>query len=81
VNILYLLQAALVIFSLFAGLFWSVSAFGRTFFFFPWKTPRPVPASHLATHQAKWNAWAAFCATAAAVAQAFTFLILHPLTP
>jgi hypothetical protein len=69
------------IFSLFAALFWMVSAFGRTLTLMPWKTSQPVPPEQPPAHQTKWRAWAAFCAAVATVSQALTFLIRHPLFP
>lgn len=82
-NTLFLLQAAVVIFSLLAGGFWMSAATGRTMAPFPWQQSRQVPLAGIQQHQAKWNARAALCASIAAIAQAGLFFIeyyvLHPL--
>jgi hypothetical protein len=69
----FLIVAIGVIASLFAALFWIVSAVGKTLEW-PWNSPKAVPADKLATHQAKWNANAAVCAGVAAIIQAVLFL-------
>ena len=80
---LFLLQAAVVIFSLLAAGFWLSAATGRTGSPLPWQQGRVIPPDELAAHQAKYNARAAACASVAAVAQAVLFFIqfyvLHPL--
>jgi hypothetical protein len=78
----FLLQATVVIFSLFAGGFWLAAAAGRTVVYpWQWEHSRPVPPEGLADHQTKWNARAALCACIAAFAQAFSFLLAHPIWP
>jgi hypothetical protein len=77
---MFLVQAFVVIFSLFAALFWMSAACGRTVEW-PWKDSKAVLPDNLPTHQAKWNAWAAVCAGAAAVSQAITFLVQSNLFP
>jgi len=72
----FLLQFFVVIFSLCAAMFWFSSAIGRTVTP-PWRDSQPVPPADLPAHQAKWNAWAAFCAAIAALAQAVLFLSDH----
>jgi hypothetical protein len=68
------LQAIVALFSMFAGIFWMASAYGRTVVP-PWKTSGPVPETDLATHQTKWNGRAALNASIAAIAQAISFLV------
>ena len=82
-HVLFVLQAFVVIFSLLAGGFWMSAATGWTIAPFPWQQSRPVPLAGIRDHQAKWNAWAAFSASIAALAQAILFFleyyIFHPL--
>jgi hypothetical protein len=67
------LEAVVIAFSMLAGLFWMASAYGRTIGP-PWRPSKPVPPN-LAQHQALWNGRAALCASFAAIAQAFVFLL------
>lgn len=80
--VLFVLQALVIIFSLLAGGFWMSAATGRPITPFLWQEPRPIPPEGIRDHQAKWNAWAAFSASLAAIAQAILFLLenyfLHP---
>jgi hypothetical protein len=79
-GVAYSLQALIVMFSMFAGLFWTASALGRTVpSLLPWRDSEPVMPADLPAHQAKWNALAAVCAAVAALAQGFLFLLEHPL--
>jgi hypothetical protein len=82
-SVLFLLQALVVLSSLLAGAFWMSAATGRRIAPFSWQDSQPVPLAGIRDHQAKWNAWAAFSASVAAIAQAVLFFIeyyvLHPL--
>jgi hypothetical protein len=69
----FLLQAGVIVFSMFAAVFWLASATGRSVGF-PWQPTRPVTPADRSTHQAYWNARAALCAGIAAVLQASAFL-------
>jgi hypothetical protein len=79
----FLLQWLVVVFSIFAGLFWlnAASTARRTEILYwpPWRAPRLVPQTDdpaaLRGYQAKWNARAAICASIAAIAQAVLFVI------
>jgi hypothetical protein len=77
---MFLGQAFTVRFSMFAALFWMSAASGRTVEW-PWRETKTVLPDDLPTHQAKWNAWAALSAGAAAVSQASTFLAERNLFP
>lgn len=76
----YLIQAIIVIFSLFAAWFWLSSATGYPiiFRFRSGRAPRVNPAD-LPAFQSRWNARAAICAAIAALAQAALFLYAYPL--
>jgi len=75
-DVVFLLQFFVAIFSLLAGGFWMASSTGHTIGT-PWHEIRPVPPAGLIEHQAKWNARAALCASIAAICQALTFLADH----
>jgi len=68
------LGALSAIFSLFAGGFWMAAAYGKSVEF-PWQSPRAITLEELPSHQAKWNARAALCASGAAIVQAILFLV------
>jgi hypothetical protein len=70
----YLLQAAVVVFSLLAGWFWMVSATGYSIQFRIGRPAHRIDPAHLPVFQTRWNARAAFCASFAAIAQALLFL-------
>jgi len=76
-NIAFFLNAFVVLFSLFAGWFWMLSALGFTFEP-PWKDPHRVEPAELPAHQSRWNACAASCAALAAMFQALLFLYNSP---
>jgi hypothetical protein len=67
----FFLQSSVVSFSLLAAIFWMFSA----------KPPGWVLPAERRTYPAKSNARAASCAAVAAFAQAFSFLLEHPLPP
>ena len=71
-NAVFFAQFLVIIFSLLAGMFWLSAANGTTVGY-PWQVPRKVAPADLAGHQTKWNSRAAFSASAAAIAQAFSF--------
>lgn len=75
----YILHAIIVVFSLFAGVFWMASAAGRTVTVRRWPRAERVLLVDLAAHYAKWNTRAALCASIAAAAQAILFVHNHPL--
>jgi len=81
-SVLFLLQALVVLSSLLAGAFWMSAATAEDSPF-SWQDSQPVPLAGIRDHQAKSNAWAAFSASVAAIAQAVLFFIeyyvLHPL--
>jgi hypothetical protein len=73
----FLLQFFVVMFSMFAGMFWMASAYGHAvkLVWPPWKpTSLVVLPSERPAHQAKWNGRAALCASIAAIAQALFFI-------
>lgn len=76
-HVVFLLKSAVVIFSLLAGGFWIAAATNRIVSFLPWKPVRQIPLAEIPTHQAKFNARAAICASIAAVAQAVLFLLIE----
>jgi hypothetical protein len=71
---IFLLELCVIVFSLAAGVCWMASAYGHTITP-PWKlSVRHLPED-LPAHQARWSGRAAFCASIAAIAQGFLFML------
>jgi hypothetical protein len=76
-NIAFLLNAFVVLFSLLAGWFWMLSALGFAIEP-PWRDPHPVESAERPAHQYRWNVRAASCTALAAVFQALLFIYNSP---